>query len=409
MSFKQFFKEAKEVKYEYPPSRAKFQLGDLVVVKDNGRWSKYQSKKTIPYINQVGEVVGYKNVPGAYTKYALKFSDGNIFLVHSHFLHGPFKDLKTAEKYTDPKVPIDIADIKIPQKANSLTQYQKRDNVESFLKTFLPKIGYNLLDKPIEVISGDSQYVYTVFATMDIENCKLDSYGSTLNIIPGKYACFRQNKISSKKLRSSADNNFNSIVEGKNNYSSGLGYYIQAPNINTESNVDVNTFFNLRTFGIPNNPEILEQDELINYFVNYRKKLKQIKDGKFGSDLDMVKCFYDVKSNTITGDVYYDQVKLQDPYFYKPYTIIGNFTSFDTDFYKGKDIKFAPEEVTGEFTYAGKDLTSLNGLPKASKYNFPYTTLLGKAITDKDIETALTKHNVAPTTRKSFEELLDEL
>jgi hypothetical protein len=406
MSFKQFLKEAKEVNYEFPPARAKFQLGDLVVVRDDGRYLKYHSKKAIPYINQIGEVVGYKNVPGAYTKFALKFPDGNTLLLHSNFLHGPFKDLKTAEKYTDPKVTINPTDIKVPQKATKLTGYQKRDNVESALKDFLPKIGYTLLDKPIEIISNNSQYVYTVFATMDIENCKKDRY-TTENIIPGKYACYRENKISSKKLKSAMAQGFNNII-GISDHSNGFGYFIQAPERNTGQEIDTNTLFTLQTFGIPNNTELLKQKKIINYFVNYRNKLKEIKEGKFSTDLDIVKEFYEVEGDTITGNVYYNKVKLQDPYFYKLYKIVGDFTLFEIDPQR-KDLSFAPKEVTGDFIFAGENLTSLNGLPKATDYKFYNVTLNGRKITDKDIEVALTKHQVTPETRKAFEELLDEL
>jgi len=406
MSFKQFLKEAKEVNYEFPPARAKFQLGDLVVVRDRGKFSSYHSKKVIPYINQIGEVVGYKNVPGAYTKFAIKFPDGNIFLIHSNFLHGPFKDLKTAEKYTNPKVVIDPADIKIQQKAAKLTEYQKRDSVEKVLKEFLPKIGYTLLDKPLEVISNNSQYIYTVFATMDIENSKIDSYYYE-ETIPKKYVCYRANKISTKKLKTATLHGFNSIA-GISDFTNGFGYFIQAPEKNTEFEIDVNTYFCLKTYGIPNNIELLRQKEIINYFVNYRNKLKEIKEGKFGSDLDIVKEFYDVKDNTITGDVYYGKVKLQDPYFYKPYKIIGSF-GLNEENPRKKDLSFAPKEVTGTFQYVGDDLTSLNGLPIASNYDFRHTTLRGKSVTDRDIQVALTKHQVAPETRKAFDELLDEL
>ena len=409
MSFKQFFKEAKEVKYEYPPSRAKFQLGDLVVVKDDGRWSMYQPKKTIPYINQVGEVVGYKNVPGAYTKYALKFSDGNTFLIHSHFLHGPFIDLKTAKKYTDPKVTIDIADIKASQKADSLTQYQKRDNVESFLKTFLPKIGYKLLDKPIEVISKDSQYVYTVFATMDIENCEVGRYGSINSVIPGKYVCYRENKISTKKLRSSTGSVFNEIL-GHSAYSNGLGYFIQAPERNTFNNISINNIFVLQQYGIPNNPDTLVQDELIKYFANYREELKQIKKGKYNTDLNLVKLFYKVEGDTITGDVDSNKVKLHDPYFYTPYKIIGDFNYYNfKDNITLKDLKVLPKEITGELTCIGVDVRSLSGLPKAGSYDLQRSTLNGKPITDKDIEIALMKYTLKPETAQTFSDIIDEL
>jgi hypothetical protein len=198
MSFKQFFYESKEQVYDVPPVRAKFQLGDIVVVRNDGRWKMYQSKKTEPYINQIGEVVGYKNSPGAYTKFALKFPDGNTFLFHGHFLYGPFKDLKTAQKYTKPGLKINPADIKIKEGTKVLASYQKRDNVEIFLKDFLPKIGYTWLQKPIEILSKDSKYVYTVFATRDLEYTRTGRYGHE-PVIQGKCSCYRVNNVKTKK------------------------------------------------------------------------------------------------------------------------------------------------------------------------------------------------------------------
>ena len=406
MSFKQFFKEAKEVNYEHPPERAKFQLGDLIVVRDNGRWRTYQSKKTEPYINQIGEVVGYKNVPGAYTKFALKFSDGNVFLIHSHFLFGPFKDLKTAEKYTDPKVTIIPTDIKITQKANSLTEYQKRDKLESTLRDFLPKIGYSLLEPPVEVVSEDGQYVYTVLATMDIENSETKVY-SVNNIIPGKYVCYRENKIKTKKLKSAMDTGFNAII-GDRDFSNGFGYFIQAPARNTNDEIDTNTIYILRKYGLHNNPDMLKQDKIIKYFADYRSMLEQIKEGKYNTDLDLINLFYKVEGDTITGDVKYDSVKLHDPYFYASYKIIGDFTCYDFEG-KLKDLTVAPKEVTGEFYFHGKNLKSLRGLPKAGSYNLNTTKLNDKPITDIDIETALMKHTLKPETAQTFSDIIDEL
>jgi hypothetical protein len=373
MSFKQFFNEAAELAYNPPPERAKFQLGDLVVVRDDGRWKTYQSKKTAPFINNIGEVVGYKNVPGAYTKFALKFSDGNVFLFHSQFLYGPFKDLKTAQKYTDPKIDINPADIKPKQGSVVLTEYQKRENVESFLKSFLPKIGYTLLQTPKEVMSKDGKYVHTVFATMDIEYCKSDQYSHEI-VIPGKFSCYRVNGVRTKKLKSAMGNTLNGIVDHRGSSSGGLNYFIEAPEKNSSRDINIDSLFALNELGIPSNPKLLHEESIIEYFNTYKTTIQQIKAGKFNTDLSIVSLFYNVNGNTITGtgdtlagSVLYDKVDLKDKNFYNSYKIIGNFI-FDVG-NGNTDLTRLPREITGDLRisnwhddFDSRSLNSLHGI-----------------------------------------------
>jgi hypothetical protein len=105
MLFREYLEEAVPTfnigDFSTPPPRAKFQIGDIVVVRDDGRWLMYQSKKSAPYVNQVGKVVGYKNIPGSYTKFAVEFRDGAKVPIHGHFLFGPFKDVNVAKQYAD--------------------------------------------------------------------------------------------------------------------------------------------------------------------------------------------------------------------------------------------------------------------------------------------------------------------
>jgi len=67
-------------------SKTKFQIGDEVYINNDGRWNIYQSKKSTEAIDQIAEIVGYKYVPGAYSKYAVKLPNQNIYAIHSHFL-----------------------------------------------------------------------------------------------------------------------------------------------------------------------------------------------------------------------------------------------------------------------------------------------------------------------------------
>ena len=79
---------AEKVGLRHPQLTARLdELGDTVKVEDpQKRWRIYQNKKSEEAINKVGEIVGYKYVAGAYSKYAVKLANGNIYGIHSHFL-----------------------------------------------------------------------------------------------------------------------------------------------------------------------------------------------------------------------------------------------------------------------------------------------------------------------------------
>jgi hypothetical protein len=108
MSFKQFFTESTVPVfnlegYGKPGPRCKFQEGETVIVRqpkmggyDRAPFASHgvgknkvlgmHPKKAAPYLNKIGTVVGYRNVPGAYSKFAVKFLDGAIIPIHSHYL-----------------------------------------------------------------------------------------------------------------------------------------------------------------------------------------------------------------------------------------------------------------------------------------------------------------------------------
>lgn len=81
------------------PPKAKFQNGDQVKVIDpQRRWKTYQSNKSKEAVDQTVEIVGYKNIPGAYSKYAVKLSNGKIYAIHSHFLRHLTEEEKKFDK-----------------------------------------------------------------------------------------------------------------------------------------------------------------------------------------------------------------------------------------------------------------------------------------------------------------------
>ena len=184
--------EAKEITYIDPPPRAKFQNGDAVVIRDDGRFSSYQNKKQLQYVNKSGVVVGYKNIPGAYSKFAIQFADGVIHLIHGHFLYGPFTDLATARKYEDTSVEFDSGDIK-----GSKTDWETKPTFELKMKELLTQAPFNFtwFDTPqINKKSKGKTFLFTLAAR-------------------GPFELLRANTAMTKKL-TTADYNTGGFTKG---------------------------------------------------------------------------------------------------------------------------------------------------------------------------------------------------
>jgi hypothetical protein len=161
-----------------PGDRAKFQDGDYVVIFSDNRWDIYQSQRSGKYIGQVGKVVGYKYMPGSYSKYAVEFSDKNVEAFHAHYILGPFADAAIAKKYSSANVKaksslvvghkvfapkVDIADLKNYSGGTLKTN----PKYESKLLEILTKEPFNLQipNKPLSFRGGsNSQYVATILA-----------------------------------------------------------------------------------------------------------------------------------------------------------------------------------------------------------------------------------------------------
>ena len=175
MSFNNFFTEAATTKvrparkpkldgYGVPPSRAKFQAGDIVVVqatveagnqKELERYFRvYHPKLAMPYVNSAGIVrlykAGYMGQMG--TKYAVEFEDGNIIPISSSFLIGPFKSMESANKYKgkhDIKaVAIDSEDLAGFEPDSKVEVDERMEN--NFKKAFVnDEVGFKWLDKSV--------------------------------------------------------------------------------------------------------------------------------------------------------------------------------------------------------------------------------------------------------------------
>lgn len=123
--------------YINPPPKAPYQLGDFAVV-TNFIPRGPQTKRSAVNINKIGIVVGYKNVPGAYSKYLLKFDDGNKDGYMPTYLKGPFSDKSVAQKYSDdPNKEIEPSDLKAKKGKVLSNEWESLPKVEDALKKIL--------------------------------------------------------------------------------------------------------------------------------------------------------------------------------------------------------------------------------------------------------------------------------
>jgi hypothetical protein len=101
-TFKRFINEASTFdisKYIPPQPRSKFQLGDIVVVFGDQRWSMYQPIRSNQFVGKMGTIEAYKPASMSSPKYAVKFQDGQVEGITAAYLLGPFKSAAAAEKY----------------------------------------------------------------------------------------------------------------------------------------------------------------------------------------------------------------------------------------------------------------------------------------------------------------------
>ena len=231
-SFKDFIKlyeatiqELRKKGFGDPGPRARHQIGDYVVVKSDGRWLIYQSNRSTPYAGQYGKVVGYKQVPGSYIKYAVEFPDGNVEAFHSHYMAGSFKDEATAKKYSvDPKKKRHPGGISYNPKikpedlkgyVSGVNRLAINAKFEEFIKQLFAQEPFKLqwLQKPISFNSDDGKYVATILMSAPLSNSvkpsnKIRSYDSiNLRISSNKFRKFISENICVYRL--------NNTVNGK--------------------------------------------------------------------------------------------------------------------------------------------------------------------------------------------------
>jgi len=128
--------------YTSPPPKGPYQLNDIAVV--NKFWARgAQTKASTSNIGKIGIVIGYKNVPGSYSKYLLQFDNGGVDSYMPMFLSGPFLNKEIAQTYVDdPTKIIDPKDIKTKSGQQLSSEWETLPKVEAKLKDLLVNTFY---------------------------------------------------------------------------------------------------------------------------------------------------------------------------------------------------------------------------------------------------------------------------
>ncbi len=134
--------------YIPPKPKGPFQLNDFAVVK-NFIPKGVQTKSSAAHIGKMGTVIGYKNVPGSYSKYLLQFENGEKNAYMPSFLKGPFASKETAQKYVDdPNKLIEPKDIRTA--AVVFDDWETNQKLELKLKNILTdEFFFNWFDEPL--------------------------------------------------------------------------------------------------------------------------------------------------------------------------------------------------------------------------------------------------------------------
>ena len=181
MSFKQYFSPIIEAKvpkapkvpdmsyYETPGPRAKFQDGDIVLVripkiydeqKEGEDYFKlYHPKYCVPYMNAVGIVRSHFST-GYQTKYGIEAEDGKMVPIAAPFLVGPFSSVEGAKKYQGNNDKIASSDLKgFVDRDIEIDSKLENEFRQSFCND---EVGFKWIDDPVLIQMNNNVDVYVL-------------------------------------------------------------------------------------------------------------------------------------------------------------------------------------------------------------------------------------------------------
>lgn len=296
-SFKQFFFESVESeanlppppeKFSVPPPRAKFQLGDVVLVQNPQPSDKDYVERNMPkylhdYTNAIGRVIGHRAIgSGSYitTEFALEFEDGKIGKAKSLLLVGPFRSIQAAKKYQGRKelTSANIAPEDHKRHAEAATEIESNEDIENtFKKLFVKEGEFAWLAEPLSFVDGKIRVM--ILAYKPVPNEDVVWYGGSSSIskeIQASQIFYKKVDLISNKLiktttfndRGSSSygitvpNHNESVTTFNNGTVTQLGLYYSKTAINTAKALDT----------------IYKQTQSL-------KKLEEVKDGMTYFDL----------------------------------------------------------------------------------------------------------------------------
>jgi len=130
--------------YTQPGTRAPFQNGEYAVVTKKLSYYNPQPKRSYKFQGMTGKVVGYKTVPGSYSKYLLEFDNGEKEAFMATILAGPFDNRETAKKYEGVvNAKPEVKDLAMRVQKKARTDYQTQPANEKLLKQYLTAAPFN--------------------------------------------------------------------------------------------------------------------------------------------------------------------------------------------------------------------------------------------------------------------------
>lgn len=399
MSFKQYLKEAAPLKYDPIPPKAKFQLNDVVLVYGNipKKWSQYNGQLGTP----VGRV-GYSML----VKYAIKMDDGEVILINSSYVHGPFKDRKAAQKYVDnPKKKIDVKDLK--SYVGNDVPFASNPKIETYMKSYLAPLGYQWLTKP-KVVKGDNNTTYTIFAQRPIDHPIYEgNFYKPLQ--KGFFSFYKQNNSTNKKLKSENDDKLVAIIKGgrqsiynKNDpqYIDDAGgvcsYFVEAPaplNRYRDNLVHPTDIFELKKCGVNSTMKSLEmyKDRIYGVFDAYSHIGESTRNKTAIDEYRILKSIYPISEKngvkTIHSSINFNALKLSDPYMLRDFIVEGDFVIESVSSFEEDNIKNAAAQhwsILKDFSFMPRSVRSLK-LDLDSFVNIKTTKGMPKVAEDIDI------------------------
>lgn len=138
--------------YIDPRPNSPFHKGEYVVVGHKLEYCGPQPKRSHKYKGMVGKVIGYKNVPGSYSKYLLEFPNGEKEAFMASLLEGPFENEAIAKKYEGGAIEIVPTDLASRVHKKYKEDYETQPKNEKLLKQYFTSDPFNFewLDTPQE-------------------------------------------------------------------------------------------------------------------------------------------------------------------------------------------------------------------------------------------------------------------